>query len=209
MDNIPGLYFYKDYFPDSCTTLAPCCIASKTNITTEELKMITRSRVPCQSCMLDEFDQQYINPEGILVDKFSNHTIRRVIHYGYNYNYTSKHITNDFCFSFDNSPTLVNLRILFGGNINQALVNEYTSKQNISKHIDSDVFGPIIHTISLGCPINYFMDKGANTNTVKFVVDPGDLIILTGDARSVWRHGTGTNSDKDYRRVSITLRQVK
>jgi alkylated DNA repair dioxygenase AlkB len=225
-DKIPGLIFHKGYFPVMCTATAtgvgdaPCCLASGILLTPEELTTLSKSRIPCQRCMMVELDTPYIDAIGASVSRFSSHDIRgkkmkrRVQHYGYRYDYTHKCIQRDQCFDYNSLSTLQNLRVLFGGTFgiktppNQAIVNEYLKKQNIDAHTDFKKFGPVVITISLLQPTFYVMDTGKDTPAVNFQVDPGDLVVLTGDSRSVWRHGTTDGNGGDYRRVSITLRYV-
>jgi alkylated DNA repair dioxygenase AlkB len=156
---IPGLAHLKAYFPQCCCVDNPCCLASKINLTLDEVNTyLNYYRLPCQQCMLHEIDSTYIDNNQKEQSKFSHHNLtRRVQHYGFRYDYDQKKLFVNGAFNYNTSPMLVNLQVLFSKTFNaqskqfpnQSIINEYLSRQKIGAHIDSDSFGPVIVTISL------------------------------------------------------------
>jgi alkylated DNA repair dioxygenase AlkB len=224
--SIPGLHHLKGFFPKQCTATAtelgisPCCLVSGKQFSMDDTDTMKSNDVPCQRCMVDEIDAKYIDEDGNIVSKFDHHDIkgksmaRRVQHYGCRYDYTSKILAKDQCFSFNSLDLLQDLSVIFSNIFgdklppNQCIINEYLKKQHINAHTDSLKFGPVIVTVSLLGDTHYVMDLSSDLPPIKFSVEPGDVIILSGDARYKWRHGTTGNLDKDYRRISVTLRHV-
>ena len=154
---------------------------------------------------------------------------RRVLHFGYKYDYTSRgldesarigalpewlvqlsHMVHEA--ASDEAKRLLNPQRPF----DQAIINEYLPGQGIAPHIDRDCFGPVVATVSLGSAVN--MDFCCETTGDEYVqrLAPRSLVLLHGDARSKWRHGIAKrHSDtlngqktKRQRRVSITFRTI-
>ena len=154
---------------------------------------------------------------------------RRVMHFGYKYDYTSR--------SLDETARIGPLPEWLAQLSNmvreaaseeakqsldphrpfeQAIINEYLPGQGIAPHIDRDCFGPIVATVSLGSAIN--MDFRCDSAGGEYVqrLMPRSLVLLHGDARFKWRHGIAKrHSDtwndqrtKRQRRVSITFRTI-
>lgn len=154
---------------------------------------------------------------------------RRVLHFGYKYDYTSR--------SLDESARIgplpdwlaqLSLMVREAASeeakrlldpqrpFEQAIVNEYLPGQGIAPHIDRDCFGPAVATVSLGSAVN--MDFCCESTGDDYVqrLAPRSLVLLHGDARSKWRHGIAKrHSDtlngqktKRQRRVSITFRTI-
>ena len=154
---------------------------------------------------------------------------RRVLHFGYKYDYTSRkldessrirplpewlarlsHVVREA--ASEEAKQLLDPDQPF----EQAIINEYMPGQGIAPHFDRDRFGPIVATVSLGSAVN--MDLHCDSTEVNHVrrLEPRSLLLLCGDARSKWRHGIAKrNSDtwnghktKRRRRVSITFRTI-
>jgi alkylated DNA repair dioxygenase AlkB len=94
-----------------------------------------------------------------------------------------------------------------GGNIQQVLVNEYTSGQGITPHIDHiKNFGPVVMTLTLGDPSPmHFTTPGSSRYTI--VPIHGTVAAMTGESRYKWKHEIA-KMKPDKRRVSVTFRSV-
>ena len=154
---------------------------------------------------------------------------RRVMHFGYKYDYTSRRLDETARIgplpewlaqlanmvreaASEEAKQLLDLDRPF----EQAIINEYLPGQGIAPHIDRDCFGPIVATVSLGSAVN--MDFCCDSTGDEYVqrLVPRSLVLLYGDARFKWRHGIAKrHSDtwngqrtKRQRRVSITFRTI-
>ena len=134
---------------------------------------------------------------------------RRVMHFGYKYDYTSR--------SLDETARIGPLPEWLARLSNmvreaaseeakqsldphrpfeQAIINEYMPGQGIAPHIDRDCFGPIVATVSLGSAVN--MDFCCDSTGGEYVqrLMPRSLVLLHGDARlsgvTASRNGTPT-----------------
>lgn len=114
----------------------------------------------------------------------------------------------------------------------QLIVNEYGRKQGIGKHVDCDVFGDTIVSLTLGDPCVLNMHESVsppgdyNFKTIEetgriisYVLESRSIVVLKGDARWLWKHGIPKSDrmeangvvierDDDYRRVSVTFRSI-
>jgi alkylated DNA repair dioxygenase AlkB len=147
---------------------------------------------------------------------------RRVQHYGYRYDYRSR--------SVDRSMRLGDLpewacgaaqalleRGLIGRPPDQLIINEYEAGQGISNHVDCEpCFDDNVASVSLGsaCVMNFTHRR--TREVVPVLLEPGSLVVMTGEARYEWMHGiAGRKSDtfagrtfERSRRVSLTFRKV-
>ena len=154
---------------------------------------------------------------------------RRVMHFGYKYDYTSRRLDETARIgplpkwlarlsrmvreaASEEAKRLLDPQRPF----EQAIINEYLPGQGIAPHIDRDCFGPVVATVSLGSAVN--MDFCCNSTGDEYVqrLAPRSLVLLHGDARSKWRHGIAKRQSdtlkgqktKRQRRVSITFRTI-
>jgi len=154
---------------------------------------------------------------------------RRVLHFGYKYDYTSRkldetarigplpewlarlsHMVREA--ASEEAKQLLDPDQPF----EQAIINEYLPGQGIAPHIDRHCFGPVVATVSLGSAAN--MDFCCDSTGDEYVqrLVPRSLVLLYGDARFRWSHGIAKRlSDtwngqktKRQRRVSITFRTI-
>lgn len=99
--------------------------------------------------------------------------------------------------------------------VNQVIVNEYTRSQGIAAHIDAPIFGPVVASLSLLEPCNMIFTRG--TEKVMVMLQPNSLLVLSGEARTSWKHeiphtttitdgSTVISKNANYRRVSVTFR---
>ena len=154
---------------------------------------------------------------------------RRVLHFGYKYDYTSRSLDETARIgplpdwlallsdkvreaASEEAKRLLDPQRPF----EQAIINEYLPGQGIAPHIDRDCFGPVVATVSLGSPVNmdFCCDSTGDEYTQR--LESRSLVLLCGDARSKWRHGIAKRKSdtwngqetKRQRRVSITFRTV-
>ena len=154
---------------------------------------------------------------------------RRVMHFGYKYDYTSRsldetartgplpewlaqlsHMVREA--ASEEAKQLLDPHQPF----EQAIINEYEPKQGIAPHIDRDCFGPVVATVSLGSAVNmdFCCDFTGDEYTKR--LEPRSLVLLYGDARSKWQHGIAKRKSDTWggqkiereRRVSITFRTI-
>jgi alkylated DNA repair dioxygenase AlkB len=158
-----------------------------------------------------------INSENWLTD-----IKRRVQHYGYKYDYKARAI-NYSMFLGELPPWASPVaKKLFHNKFidvipDQLIVNEYEPGQGIANHVDCEpCFGDTIISISLG---SYCIMDLINLKTkekIEYLLEPGSLIALTGEARYGWTHGIASRKVDVYDgikidrklRVSMTFRKV-
>ena len=127
---------------------------------------------------------------------------RKVQHYGYKYDYKARKITPDL--KIGNIPNW--LQIL--PNFDQVIINEYTTGQGITPHIDCiPCFGDTICSLSLLEPCEMILEKDNVKHSI--ILEPRSLLTLQGEARYKWKHSIPQRkSNVKNRRVSITFRKV-
>lgn len=142
---------------------------------------------------------------------------RRVQHYGYKYDFLKKTVgaesrLRDLPEEFaDICQRLERYGI---HTPQQVIVNEYEPGQGIAPHIDANLFGPAVCTLSClhEVPMTFQLDKGK----IEIPMPRRSLAVLRGPAREVWRHSIASRmSDRKdrrkvrrSRRVSFTFRTV-
>lgn len=149
---------------------------------------------------------------------WSTELSRRTQHYGYIYNYKGKGLATGPVFE---GPILeISQMIQKSGLMNpaQCIVNEYYRNQCIAPHIDNLVFGPVIMGLSIGS--DGVMIFKRNSKTFECFLPRRSLIMLSGPARYEWKHGiskevtyidqdgTKLSKPEDYRRISLTFREL-
>lgn len=149
--------------------------------------------------------------------------IRRVQHYGYLYNYKARKIDATMQlgplppFLADLSRRLVDGR-WFDRLPEQAIINEYLPGQGISAHVDCvPCFGAVVASLSLGSSCLMDFRHKTDGRLAHQLLEPGSLVVLTGEARYVWTHAIaarlkdeiGKQALQRARRVSITFRTIQ
>jgi alkylated DNA repair dioxygenase AlkB len=99
---------------------------------------------------------------------------------------------------------------------NMLVVNDYAPGAGIFDHVDQDVFGDVVISVSLGstCVMHFTRDEPVTRKDL--LLAPRSALVLRGEARSAWKHGiAGRTTDhwqgREYirsRRVSLTFRRV-
>ncbi len=152
---------------------------------------------------------------------------RRVMHFGYKYDYTSRRLDEtarigplpEWLAQLSNTvrdAASEEAKRLFDRPFEQAIINEYLPRQGIAPHIDRDCFGPVVATVSLGSAVNMDFCRDSTGDEYVQRLEPRSLVLLHGDARCKWRHGiakrlsdtcNGQRTER-RRRVSITFRTI-
>jgi len=174
--------------------------------------------------------------EKILVEKLDGEEwikdlSRRVQHYGYEFDYTTRSI--DPSRRLGDLPHWLRAPLANGvssaeeqwkdflidisKNADQVTVNEYLSGQGIRPHVDNPTsFTELIVALSLLSPA--MMDFRHPDDRKKCILlPPRSLLVLSGDSRYIWSHGIGYRKTEwvdgevqlRKRRVSITYRVVR
>ena len=163
--------------------------------------------------------------------EWSNELQRRVQHYGWRYDYSSRQIDPSMRigplpeWARDIGQRLVEAGYFREGPPDQVIVNEYCGKQGISRHIDSpSSFTGVVAMISLLDSWEMvFRERGSKTKFAA-MLERRSATILEGDARYRWTHEIPKRKNEPgfvkpgnkrptpiprNRRVSLTFRKIK
>lgn len=147
---------------------------------------------------------------------------RRVQHYGYRYDYTRRSIDDTLRaaplpgWGTDLAATMVD-RGLTTAQPDQLIVNEYLPGQGITPHVDCvPCFSETVLSLSLGSACTLDLAHVSSGERVCLHLEPGSLVVLSGDARYEWAHGIASRKSDMVagrrvprgRRVSLTFRTV-
>lgn len=146
---------------------------------------------------------------------------RRVQHYGYRYDYSARQIKPDLYLAPlpDWALSLAQRLVeqgLFSVMPDQVIINEYRPGQGIAAHVDCvPCFGATIASLSLGAAC--VMEFSRETEKHSQLLAPRSLLMLSDDARYVWKHGIAARKTDRIagqtipraRRLSLTFRTVK
>ncbi|WP_371945689.1 alpha-ketoglutarate-dependent dioxygenase AlkB [Actinomadura chokoriensis] len=152
---------------------------------------------------------------------WSSQLRRRVQHYGHRYDYATRAVGGV------PAPPLPPWAVTLARHLHedghfvrppdQVIVNEYQPGQGISAHVDRvSCFGPVIASISLLSACVMELIHPEDKTRVPVRLNPGSLCVMSGPARSTWRHAIparktdpGPNGRIPRgRRVSLTFRTV-
>lgn len=158
--------------------------------------------IGCTSCFIKSTQDK----------QWSKELNRRTMHFGSRYDYKSRKLINDVSnITTYNEINLFATHLIpvFGIKPTQVIINEYTSNQKISPHIDHPIlFGEIIATLSLGSSmIMKFSHETKESYSIK--LNNGDLVLLSGEARYDYKHELLPVNEKDFYRISFTYRTIK
>ncbi|MEO1290574.1 MAG: alpha-ketoglutarate-dependent dioxygenase AlkB [Chloroflexota bacterium] len=147
---------------------------------------------------------------------------RRVQHYGYQYDYKKRHVTEDMYLGtlpswLQELATCLHNDEMMPALPDQVIVNEYYAGQGIAPHIDCEpCFGDTIASISLGSTCIMDFEHVQTQEKYHQVLHPNSLVVMQHEARYQWTHGIpARKSDriegiiqKRQRRLSLTFRTV-
>jgi alkylated DNA repair dioxygenase AlkB len=159
-----------------------------------------------------------------LVDeqRWSTELRRRVQHYGYRYDYSRRSVDESLLaepmppWGAALATEMVD-RGLTPDQPDQLIVNEYRPGQGITPHVDCiPCFTGTVLSLSLGSACTLDLAHVATGERMPLYLEPGSLVVFSGDARYQWAHGiAGRKSDvvagrrvPRGRRVSLTFRTV-
>ncbi len=145
---------------------------------------------------------------------------RRVQHYGYRYDYGARTLDPDIpCEPLPAWLRGLGERLLgrafFERLPDQAIVNEYLpTGQGIAFHVDSPAFGPSVASLSCLSPCVVDLRRLDTGEQHALLLEPRSLLMLGGEARTLWQHGIarrksdrlGDRRIERRRRLSITFR---
>jgi alkylated DNA repair dioxygenase AlkB len=147
---------------------------------------------------------------------------RRVQHYGYRYDYRSRSVTPEMHLGAIPAwvlPLATRLHAdgYFSAIPDQVIVNDYLPGQGIAPHVDCEpCFGDVIASLSLGSACVMRFSHLDSDRVEDLPLDPGSLLVLSGEARYAWKHGIPARKSDVVdghrrargRRVSVTFRTV-
>ena len=98
----------------------------------------------------------------------------------------------------------------------QMVVNDYKPGSGIFAHMDQAAFGDTIASLSLGSTCVMQFSKAGAEPAEEILLEPGSLLLLSGEARWDWLHGIPARAVDSWqaqdrprsRRVSLTFRRV-
>lgn len=130
---------------------------------------------------------------------------RQVQQFGSKYNYTNRKITpSDQAIPAWIYTLYPKLMKFFIEAPDQIIINKYEKGENISKHVDANVFGPTVASLSLLSDTEMTFGQHSG-DEIKYPLRRKSLIIMTGEARTQWYHYIAPVKEK---RVSITFRTI-
>lgn len=152
-------------------------------------------------------------------DEWRTDLSRRVIHYGWQYDYQTRQISSDLYLGpLPEIFAKVAMRLfsktgMFPEIPNQVIVNEYEPGQGIAMHTDHRDFGPTVAMVSLGDSWSIdFLHEHTGLRQSK-LLEVGSALVLGEEARLEWRHGISKRKSEPggrprSTRVSLTFRTV-
>lgn len=148
---------------------------------------------------------------------------RRSQHYGYRYDYKARQAREeDYIGPLPPFLQALAERLTHYGHFNsvpeQVIVNEYMPGQGISAHVDCrPCFGDVIASLSLLSSCVMRLEHRKVGQKTDLVLEPGSLLVLSGEARHVWTHAiparksdivNGLKQPRS-RRLSLTFREMR
>jgi alkylated DNA repair dioxygenase AlkB len=146
---------------------------------------------------------------------------RKVIHYGFKYNYKTGNVSEPAApfpqFANELVDIIRNLEVVPNAMaLDQCLINKYEPGQGISAHTDSINYDDFICCFTLGSGAYMEFTRNGYTPS-KIYTEPNSLYIISGASRYLWKHEmrglkTDTVDGKKIKRgvrTSITFRSVK
>ena len=147
---------------------------------------------------------------------------RKVQQYGYKFNHKAHSLKGghlgplpDFCKNV--TARLVSNGVYSKYNPDQMIINHYTPGQGIFPHWDSiKCFDDIIVSVGLGSSCIMKFQNSETNEEVDVFFERRMAVVLTGEARYVWRHGIPAVTEDTYNgavykrkpRISLTWRKV-
>lgn len=183
----------------------------------------TQNEIPKGLIVMEDFitkEKELELLKNIYEHEWSDELKRRVQQYGYQYNYSSRNVSNDVIVSqipeFIDDIIKMILPYFKGKTPEQLIINEYTSGQGIFPHIDAKVFGDPVISLSLGSTCEFLFEDTMSGKEYSLFLKPRTLVVMSGDSRCKWKHSIpkrkidfDPETQKNVKRgtrVSLTLR---
>jgi alkylated DNA repair dioxygenase AlkB len=160
--------------------------------------------------------------QKIDIRQWSEDLKRRVQHYGYRYDYKARSVPKEARIGIlPDWLASLSQQLCADGYFktiaDQVIVNEYQPGQGIALHRDCvPCFGPAIASLSLGSACVMDFEHSKTREKTSMLLEPGSLLVLTKDARYLWRHGIAHRKTDRHngkvisrsRRISLTFRNI-
>jgi alkylated DNA repair dioxygenase AlkB len=134
---------------------------------------------------------------------------RRVVSFGYRYDYDSRAVVESAPFPAFLEPLRRRVAAIFGrpeDAFRQVLINEYQPGAGIGWHRDKAQFDEVVGVSLLHpCNLRFRRKSGASWERASLKVEPRSAYLLSGPARREWEHSIPV---LDRLRYSITLRTL-
>jgi alkylated DNA repair dioxygenase AlkB len=134
---------------------------------------------------------------------------RRVVSFGYRYDYDSRAVVESAPFPAFLEPLRRRVGAIFGRPaeaFRQVLINEYQPGAGIGWHRDKAQFDDVVGVSLLHpCNLRFRRKSGASWERASLKVEPRSAYLLSGPARREWEHSIPV---LDRLRYSITLRTL-
>jgi alkylated DNA repair dioxygenase AlkB len=103
---------------------------------------------------------------------------------------------------------------LMPGIADQMVANDYLPGTGIFAHVDQEVFGDTVASVSLGSACVMQFAQHGTARTEEILLEPRSVLVLSGEARWAWSHGIPARAvdvwqnqaRRRSRRVSLTFR---
>src|SRR5579872_1353331 len=134
---------------------------------------------------------------------------RRVVSFGYRYDYGSRAVVEAAPFPAFLEPLRRKVAALFGRPaeaFQQVLINEYQPRAGIGWHRDKAQFDEVAGVSLLHpCNLRFRRKSGATWERASLTIEPRSAYLLSGPARMIWEHSIPV---LERLRYSITLRTL-
>lgn len=160
-------------------------------------------------------DEEYANELIAWIDAHEpeiNPFQRKVLHYGYFYNYQSTSLIS----TVPIPEVFIPLKILLEAHVSlhlheqvvfdQIIVNVYDRNQRIGAHVDNvHKFDNVIASLSLLDSTDIVFRNLSTKKIAFYMLNHNDIMLMHGDYRYKWSHETSKCQTK---RISITFRSI-
>ena len=139
---------------------------------------------------------------------------RRVIHYGWDYDYEGWKIFPTHPVPQWLRPLVIRCEEAAGlqpGALQQVMVAEYSAGAAIGWHRDAPMFGTPVVGVSLlaTCTMRFRRKRDGGFETAKHLLEPRSLYLLDGAARQQWQHSIPAVRELRYSITCRTLRRAQ
>jgi alkylated DNA repair dioxygenase AlkB len=145
-------------------------------------------------------------------------SLRRVQIYGYAYEHQHRALrrTGDLPDWAHELATRFKNEGLTSELLDYLLINDYEPGTGISPHVDADLVGDAIVSVSLGSTCVMEFADTQSDDTAELLLEPLSALVLSGEARHRWQHAIPARVSDHWmgrtltrtRRVSLTFRRA-